>query len=71
MNQDIKSKFKRLLTEGDGLKKLLLWGGGGFLAFMGMVMMVKVIWGILSMPVWVLLLIGGGGYYAYRKLKGG
>lgn len=52
------------------LTKVLLWGGGALLVFMGLKVIWSMIWGILNLPLWVPLLIGGGGYYAYRRLTG-
>lgn len=54
----------------DLITKVLLWGGGALLVFMGLKVIWGMVWGILSLPLWVPLLIGGGGYYAYRRLKG-
>lgn len=52
------------------LTKVLIWGGGAFLVLLGLITVGKLILGILSLPLWVPLLIGGGGYYAYRRLRG-
>lgn len=71
MNQETKSRLKKILTEGDGFKKMLIWGGGAFLVFIGLRLVWGAFWSAMNLPVWIPLLIGGGGYYAYKKLKGG
>jgi|GEM_PF-5329496 len=52
----------------DFLYKVLLWGGGGLLALLALRVVTNVAWGLISSPIG-LLLVGGGGYYAYRKFK--
>lgn len=56
-------------TTKDFLYKLLLWGGGGLVLLVVLKVFLGIVWSLITSPLG-LLIVGGAGYFGYRKFKG-